>query len=413
MSPVAVMDQANPDWSAGGEYSRVQARCLAGALGEAGAEREVLFVTRGRAPEPGPGDAAIRAVAPPELPTPGLAARTLARLTRQPYAVDALLRRGWERWADRAGVDAVLSHVPEPWYRPGPVAACGWIPDFQHVTHPGFFSEAELAAREVYFRRVAETSDRVVLSSEAVREDFVRFAPGDAGKARVWQFPSRFAFEPPPREDPAATLRRFGIRMGFLLVVNQFWAHKNHACVVEAMGRLRREGRCPQVVMIGMPVDYRDRTGRTLSGVLGRIAELGLEGHAKLLGFVDSAVRDALLRACRALIQPSLVEGWSTSVEDARALGRPVLTADTAVLREQAPEAFGRFAPDDPATCAALMDRAGQELPPGPDPGREAAALERAHAAAREAGRRLRTIVEEARRTRDARLGRTPEGEAP
>jgi glycosyltransferase involved in cell wall biosynthesis len=201
--------------------------------------------------------------------------------------------------------------------------------------------------------------------------------------------------------------------MGFLLVVNQFWAHKNHACVVEAMGRLRREGRCPQVVMIGLPVDYRDRSGRTLSGLLGRIAELGLEGEAKILGFVEPGVRDALLRACRALVQPSLAEGWSTSVEDAKALGRPVLTADTAVLREQAPGAFGRFAPDDPGACAAVLERAGQELPPGPDPAREAAALERAAAAAREAGRTLRTIVEEARQARDARLGRTPEGEAP
>ncbi len=43
----------------------------------------------------------------------------------------------------------------------------------------------------------------------------------------------------------------------------------------------------------------------------------------------------SLMRTCMALINPSFFEGWSSTVEEARALGVPMLLSDIAVHREQ------------------------------------------------------------------------------
>jgi glycosyltransferase involved in cell wall biosynthesis len=42
------------------------------------------------------------------------------------------------------------------------------------------------------------------------------------------------------------------------------------------------------------------------------------------------------MRASSALLNPSLFEGWSTTVEEARALGVPLILSDLSVHREQA-----------------------------------------------------------------------------
>jgi glycosyltransferase involved in cell wall biosynthesis len=55
-----------------------------------------------------------------------------------------------------------------------------------------------------------------------------------------------------------------------------------------------------------------------------------------LLGVIPYADVAALMQASVALLNPSLFEGWSTPVEEARALGVPLLLSDLDVHREQA-----------------------------------------------------------------------------
>jgi glycosyltransferase involved in cell wall biosynthesis len=45
-----------------------------------------------------------------------------------------------------------------------------------------------------------------------------------------------------------------------------------------------------------------------------------------------------LIRASHAVVQPSRFEGWSSTVEDSRAFGKPIVISDIDVHLEQAPE---------------------------------------------------------------------------
>jgi glycosyltransferase involved in cell wall biosynthesis len=303
----------------------------------------------------------------------------------------------WQRWVAANRLNVLLSFDPPDWWRPGPVATCCSIPDFQHVGLPSYFSAGERAFRDESCRRQGELTDLAVLHSDAVAADFRTFLPHCASKPRVFRFPSLLAFETAAGDGSGdETLRRFGIDPGFFLVMNQFWAHKNHLVLVEALARLAAERKAPQVVMIGQPTDSRDPAGRHLSALLGRIAESRLEGRIKLLGFVDAAVRDELIRCCRAILQPSLFEGWNTAIEDAKAVGRPVIASALDVHREQAPSAFALLPPLDDVAWASAMARACSELPPGPDRQMERRSMAEAREIARREGNNLIAFCAEA-----------------
>jgi glycosyltransferase involved in cell wall biosynthesis len=62
-----------------------------------------------------------------------------------------------------------------------------------------------------------------------------------------------------------------------------------------------------------------------------------------------------LMRASDALLNPSLFEGWSTSVEEARSAGVPMLLSDLAVHREQAGDLARYFDPRSAESLAEAM----------------------------------------------------------
>jgi glycosyltransferase involved in cell wall biosynthesis len=59
-----------------------------------------------------------------------------------------------------------------------------------------------------------------------------------------------------------------------------------------------------------------------------------------------------------AIVNPSLSEGWSTNVEEARALGVPMVLSDIAVHREQAAGCAVFFDPDSAGSAADALQRA-------------------------------------------------------
>jgi glycosyltransferase involved in cell wall biosynthesis len=63
-----------------------------------------------------------------------------------------------------------------------------------------------------------------------------------------------------------------------------------------------------------------------------------------------------ILAASTALLNPSLFEGWSTTVEEARALGVPAILSDLPVHREQMGDAATYFDPHDAESLASALE---------------------------------------------------------
>lgn len=267
----------------------------------------------------------------------------------------------------------------------------GWVPDFQHRHLPDLFSATENAALRRQVGRMAAEAPCVVLSSENALADFRNFYPEHAAKGALLTFRVCPAIPPDDAELVAGDPERY------FLVCNQFWKHKNHRVVFEALRLLRARGVAPLVLCTGAMSDYRG--GEHLDELRKLVAEDGVRESVRLLGLVPQERVTALMRRAVAVIQPSLFEGWSTVVEDARVLGRPCLLSDLPVHREQAPPGARYFDPHAPHALADLMEEAWQSWPAGPDHTAEAAARTLAQEQHAEFGRQFlglaRTLLAE------------------
>ena len=303
-------------------------------------------------------------------------------------------RSALKRAARQHGISVLLPLRFIP-FRSLNVKTIAWIPDFQHVRRPEFFSAEKRRGRDVTFRNMAERCTLLLLSSQNAFEHFADVFPEHVHKVRVSPFPSLFAFEAPVGE-AQSTLRKFNVSPKFALVANQFWRHKNHEVVIEAVRQLHCKGIVIPVVITGLPVDYRDRENQTTSRILQAIASAGLNRSVTVLGMVDDPDFGNLMRSATVIIQPSLFEGWSTVVQDCNALGRPLICSDIAVHREQAGGALGFFRSDQPAELANLLAEHWSQIEPGPDLEREKRALAAEQKFARLYGQKLLDICNEA-----------------
>lgn len=372
---IGVIDLAMSGWMAGSVVSRTMALSLQ-AVGA-----EVAFLTA----KPAGAPSGLRTLQPPPLKyLPG--EWTLRKLTG---GRKASMTAGWLR---EAGVKVVLPDVES--IGSASTKAIGWIPDFQHLHLGKLYSEAQIAQMNRDFGALAQRSARMLFSSEDCQRDFATAYPGLAGKARVASFPSLFAFEPP--SSPESDVReKYHLPERFLLIINQFWRHKNHRIVPEALAILRERGLEVTAVMAGLPADHRDRQNDALSETLQAAARGHVWPQCLVLGKVPREDLVALLQTATAVVQPSRFEGWNTTLQDAKAIGCPVFVSDIAVHREQCPKALGFFPVDDPAKLADLIAEHWPSLPARPNAEKEKAALAAESEYARGYGRKLLEICTE------------------
>jgi hypothetical protein len=268
---------------------------------------------------------------------------------------------------------SILSHSGDLG-RGAAIPGIGWIPDLQHRHLREYFSAEQYAQREAQIAQALDACVRVIVSSETAAQDLRAGDPGNAEKVRVLRFVSGLLHGSALPE--AAILRaRYAIDGPYFHLPNQFWAHKNHDVIVEALGRLKASGLTVTVVATGLMADPRqpERVGN----LMRRVTENGLDRLFRPLGVVPYADMLGLMRHAVAVINPSLFEGWSTSVEEAKSMGKAVVLSGIPVHREQAPERGFYFDPHDPQDAARAMKEAWSAF----DPGAEDAAV--AHAAAK------------------------------
>lgn len=232
-----------------------------------------------------------------------------------------------------------------------PIPAIAWLPDFQHRHLRDQFGFGAYWRRELGFRAQIASGRIIMLSSENARKDCEHFYPGAIGNTAVVRFAASIPAE--LIEDfPETVSQEYRLPPKFFYLPNQFWRHKNHMVVIEALGLLKQQGDEVVVAVTGNPQDPRHP--EYLGQLNARIESLGLRDNFIILGLVPRRHVISLLRTCTALINPSFFEGWSSTVEEARALGVPMLLSDISVHHEQMGDEAVYFAPDD---AKALADK--------------------------------------------------------
>lgn len=268
-----------------------------------------------------------------------------------------------------------------------------WIPDFQHHRLPEMFPEDERRERDRRYRRIEQYATRVIVSSQDALADWARFAPDAVSKARVLSFVAQVPAEV-YSADPAWVCERYNLPQRFFYLPNQFWKHKNHQVVLEALALLHSQYPDVVVVCTGNTHDYRH--SEYFAQLRDEIATKQLESKLIILGAVPHEHVLQLMRQSLAVLQPSLFEGWSTPVEEAKSIGKGIIISDLPVHREQDPPAAVFFNPHDPEQLAHCLKDAFFAKTAGPDVEQEARAIAQLPERTRQFGTQLIGIVREA-----------------
>lgn len=147
---------------------------------------------------------------------------------------------------------------------------------------------------------------------------------------------------------------RLDIPEKYIFYPAQFWKHKNHARLLEALALLKKEDVCVHLVCSGTSKNgYED--------VQRQIQELHLEEQVTILGYVSNEEMVALYQHARALVMPTF--GGPTNIPQLEAfvLGCPVATSRIFGIPEQVGDAALLFNPADVDEIADCVRRLWQD----------------------------------------------------
>jgi len=237
-----------------------------------------------------------------------------------------------------------------------------WIPDFQEKYLPHFFSDTQLKEREESHLKIMHSKLPIVFSSQTALDDYNKFYPKNENPKFILQFSTNIG-DTYKSISIDALKEHFNIRQPYFIVSNQFWKHKNHMVVIEAAKLLKEAGYIFQVVFTGKEDDFRNPD--YIVHIKDYVSKNNLDETIVSLGFIGRDEQLQLMNKSLSIIQPSLFEGWSTVVEDAKALSHNIIISDIPLHNEQIKDNCIFFNPYNAAELMKVMEKILQ-TPPDP-----------------------------------------------
>ena len=232
-----------------------------------------------------------------------------------------------------------------------------WIPDFQFKYYPSFFDNKQIEKRNKCYTQLSKTKGKIVLSSKACKDDYIRFFGNNINDIYVVPFVSCIEEEIKKINDSFCkeTLEKYQLEeKKYVYIPNQFWQHKNHIVVFDAIKCLVDEGFDECVfVFTGELSDFRHP--EYIEIIREKFEDPSIQSVVKNLKFIPRLEQIVIMKEAQFLIQPSLFEGWGTVLEDAKVLDKTVLLSDIPVHREQQSSKCILFNPLNSSELALLI----------------------------------------------------------
>ena len=224
--------------------------------------------------------------------------------------------------------------------------------DFPEFPEVGRGSEFE--ARETLFRSHVARAVAVVADSDQIAARLTQ----DYGVARdrvvVMPFSPSSAITSSSARSTEEVLSKFGLAPGYLFYPAQFWPHKNHVRILQALA-IRREAHAD--------VDDRVVFAGSDKGNSRRVREaavrLGVDDLVAFLGYVDDLDLRSLYLGSKALVMPTYFGPTNLPPLEAWTMQRPVVYPRH--LIGQVGQAALVFDVDDPSSLARCLDELDAE----------------------------------------------------
>jgi glycosyltransferase involved in cell wall biosynthesis len=223
-----------------------------------------------------------------------------------------------------------------------------FIHDLIPLRHPEWSRPGAVRRHRGRVRGALLGAAGIILATEAVRADLVAYA-AQAGLPLPPLLVAPLAgadFAPTPLQPPTPMAGR-----PFFLCIATIEPRKNHRLLLALWQRLAEQlgQRTPRLVLVG-------QTGPLTGDLLAPLsANPVLAAHVEHRRSCSDAELAGLLCHARALLLPSLAEGFGLPLVEALAVGTPVIASDLPVLREIARGAATLIDPADSAGWEAAI----------------------------------------------------------
>ncbi|MCP3057770.1 glycosyltransferase family 4 protein [Myxococcus sp. K38C18041901] len=194
-------------------------------------------------------------------------------------------------------------------------------------------------------------ADQVVCISARTRDDLLERFPEVASRAVVVPIGVDHVNAPVLDATSADYLRSLALPKDYVLYAGSLDVRKNVDLVLDAMERLRAQGRPASLVLAGQSWFGSGR-------VESRIARLRAEGHdIRPLGYQAEPVFYELMRRAALFVFPSRYEGFGLPPLEAMRLGTPAIVSTAGSLPEVCGDAALAVRPDDAEGLAESIHR--------------------------------------------------------
>jgi len=219
------------------------------------------------------------------------------------------------------------------------------IHDLMHLQHPEFPENSqndELQWREYIFRNGSRYATFILADSETGKEDILHFY-GEYGvtadQVKVLPFlPASYLPAEIPENEIDEVKKKHNLPERYLFYPAQFWPHKNHARIYNALGNLKEQLNLeiPLVLCGSFAGQLRKETYEELN----RIADQrGISNQIIYLGYLPEGDMGAVYAGAAALVMPTFHGPTNIPVLEAWVYGCPVITSNVRGIRDQAGDA--------------------------------------------------------------------------
>ena len=255
-----------------------------------------------------------------------------------------------EKFLKNLKVD-ILSHSGQLGHQ-STIKTIDWLYDFQFMYLPEYWQLIHIKRITERYNNSCKNSSAIIVSSNDALKDLNKFAPWSTTPKYVLQFTSNpFDLDSIPSKKNILT--KYNLPEEFFYLPNQFWKNKNHFLVIDALVILKKTNQNVTVVCTGKT--YDGRLPDYFDELSNYCLKKEVQQQFKILGVVPYIDTQSLMLHSCAVINPSLFEGWSTTVEEAKSFQKPLLLSDIPVHREQAQEFANFFSSNSPEQLAQLM----------------------------------------------------------
>jgi len=264
-----------------------------------------------------------------------------------------------KRWLHRYGIDLMLYPISSALSFEVGLPYVMAIHDLQHRLQPEFpevSANGEWERREYCCRNGARYATLLLADSEVGKEDIINgYSPYGVTPDRVKVLPfipACYLALDVSESERQRVRAMYSLSERYMFYPAQFWPHKNHRRIVQALGLLKQahQLRIPVVFCGSYDSEIQESTFRE---VMMFSSQLGLEGEIRYLGYAPDEDMSGLYAGAAALVMPTFFGPTNIPVLEAWAFGCPVLTSDIRGVREQVGDAALLA---DPTSVEAIAD---------------------------------------------------------